>query len=262
MTPSCCPSSSTTRTCGTRIIWLMRRSRLMVVSLCSEWVRIRGATGHAGRARPPREDSTGVRRAATNGGPGGDRTALLARLPFWRAASRQVAPRGGRLRGRRGGCAACAGGDRTLRGANGATRVAGSSPSTPGGTRRRRLGPTGGPFHTASDSTRWARLGGRPVRRAVARGFRRSNLVPVGARPTGGGRPRPSDGHRPSSTCRDRRPREHYGSQPPHSRGAIHAALGAGADVPTRLGPQPRHSCFRPAGTSVEPGFRSPLGGS
>ena len=37
MTPSCEPSSSTTRTWGTRIIWLMRRSRLMAGSLCSEW---------------------------------------------------------------------------------------------------------------------------------------------------------------------------------------------------------------------------------
>ena len=68
MTPSWAPSSSTTRTWGIRIIWLTRRSRLMVVPF--ELVRTlrdrsRGHGDPSGVAS--REDSTGPPRRAIRG---------------------------------------------------------------------------------------------------------------------------------------------------------------------------------------------------
>ena len=60
ITPSWAPSSSTTRTCGIRIIWLTRRSRAMAdpFELVSAFQRPK--RGHAAaRAQSPRDYSTG-----------------------------------------------------------------------------------------------------------------------------------------------------------------------------------------------------------
>src|SRR4051794_18042944 len=62
ITPSWAPSSSTTRTCGIRIIWLTRRSRAMADPFYVSTPTTAGRAAARQQSRP--EDSTGVRRGA------------------------------------------------------------------------------------------------------------------------------------------------------------------------------------------------------
>src|SRR6266550_5285433 len=102
MTPSCAPSSSTTRTCGIRIIWLTRRSRLMVHPLrCL--IRTTGMGEHATPLWPRRQDSTPVPSPTTDG-PGRAPWKRATTTPMPSAPGAAIVPTSAHSPGRRLGC--------------------------------------------------------------------------------------------------------------------------------------------------------------